>query len=295
MRRPNARELYDFPRLVFPNGWAVHHRQDIDPEAVSYRPPFGHRFVDVWPDIQCVPITNADGSDNLFGRNRAVTVDTIAVKKHVYHVARQLQMLKARSAGQKRPREAPGYSRNRDFNDLFASHGDVAGEATKEQPRNHRRVTFARPEKTEEINEYNPIPSEETVNSEWGVDGVDFVHPSIEHHERFTWRLTPSRRSINLTAGRHREFYDLDLLAFQAGSYASDKEKTEYLETDIDGNLIKGVQLELPEDDYIPAEKPDDGPIEVYATATYAEACLSNRPDCELTVLPSRRSSITSV
>jgi len=45
MRRPNARELFDFPRLVFPDGWAVNHRQDVDPEAVSDRPPFGHRFV----------------------------------------------------------------------------------------------------------------------------------------------------------------------------------------------------------------------------------------------------------
>jgi len=61
MCRPNARELYDFPRLVFPDGWAVNHQKDTDPEAVSDRPPFGHRFVGVWPDIKCVPITNADG------------------------------------------------------------------------------------------------------------------------------------------------------------------------------------------------------------------------------------------
>jgi len=60
MGRPNARELHDFPRLVFPDGWAVNHRQDVDPVLVSDRPPFGHRFVGIWPDIQCVPITNRD-------------------------------------------------------------------------------------------------------------------------------------------------------------------------------------------------------------------------------------------
>jgi len=72
MRRPNAKELHDFPRTVFPDDWAVSHREDIDPEAVSDRPPFGHRFVGIWPDIKCVPITNADGTDNFFGRNRSV-------------------------------------------------------------------------------------------------------------------------------------------------------------------------------------------------------------------------------
>jgi len=35
MRRPNAREMYNFPRTVFPDNWAVSHNADIDPEAVS--------------------------------------------------------------------------------------------------------------------------------------------------------------------------------------------------------------------------------------------------------------------
>jgi len=42
MRRPNARELYEFPRLVFPDKWAVSHRKDINAEAASDQPPFGH-------------------------------------------------------------------------------------------------------------------------------------------------------------------------------------------------------------------------------------------------------------
>jgi len=92
MRKPNARELYDFPRLIFPDGWAVNHRQDIDPEAVSDRPPFGHRFVGVWPDIKYVPITNADGIDNIFGRNRAVTIDTVAMRKTGSLIDKHVQM-----------------------------------------------------------------------------------------------------------------------------------------------------------------------------------------------------------
>jgi len=33
----------------------------------------------------------------------------------------------------------------------------------------------------------------------------------------------------------YRESYDMDLLPFQAGSYATDEEETEYLESDLDG------------------------------------------------------------
>jgi len=38
----------------------VSHRVDVDPEAVSDRPPFCHRFLGVSPNIRCVPITNFD-------------------------------------------------------------------------------------------------------------------------------------------------------------------------------------------------------------------------------------------
>jgi len=39
-------------------------------------------------------------------------------------------------------------------------------------------------------------------------------------------------------------------------------EETDYLEADIDGRLIKGVQLEIPEEDHIP-EPTDDMPAQV--------------------------------
>jgi len=107
MRRPNAREMHYFPRTIFPDDWAVSYRKDIDPESVFDRPPFGHRFVGVWPDIRCVPITNSDGSDNMFGQNRSVTVDTVTVHRADYFVNGQLQMLRARSITQKRHRESP--------------------------------------------------------------------------------------------------------------------------------------------------------------------------------------------
>jgi len=68
MRRPNARENYNFPRTVRPDDWVITHRVDVDPEAVSNRPPFCHRFVGVWPNIRCMPISNADGSNALFGK-----------------------------------------------------------------------------------------------------------------------------------------------------------------------------------------------------------------------------------
>jgi len=51
MRKPNAREMHDFPRAVFPDDWAVSHREDIDPESVSDRPPFCHQFMGVWPNV----------------------------------------------------------------------------------------------------------------------------------------------------------------------------------------------------------------------------------------------------
>jgi len=69
MRRPNARENYNFPPTVFPDDWAVSHRVDIDPEAASDRLPFCHRFVGVWPNIPCVPISNADDYNASFGFN----------------------------------------------------------------------------------------------------------------------------------------------------------------------------------------------------------------------------------
>jgi len=115
MRRPNTKELYDFPRLVFSDGWAVIHRQDIDLEAVSDRAPFGHQFVGVWSNIQCVPIANAEGTDNVFGRNRSTTIDTVAVRATKVNIDRHVEMLKTKSGGQKRQRESPGFDPNRKF------------------------------------------------------------------------------------------------------------------------------------------------------------------------------------
>jgi len=70
MRKPNERERHQFPRSVFPDEWAVSQRPDIDPADVSDRPPPHHRFVGRWPNVCCVPICNADGTDNLFGLSR---------------------------------------------------------------------------------------------------------------------------------------------------------------------------------------------------------------------------------
>jgi len=50
----------------------------------------------------------------------------------------------------------------------------------------------------------------------------------------------------------------MDLLPFQAGSYASDVEETEY---DIDANLVRRVQLEAPEEYYDVTETTDEKPV----------------------------------
>jgi len=74
------------------------------------------------------------------------------------------------------------------------------------------------------------------------------------------------------------ESYDLDLLAFQAGSYASDEEETTYLEADVDGRLIKGAQIETPEDDYIPGTT-DNMPGQAHSTQTIDAGDLANEPN----------------
>jgi len=174
MRRPNARELYNFPRLIFPDGWAVNHREDID-----------------------VPITNADGTDNTFGCNRTLTIDTVAVRTTNINIDRHIQMLKTRSAGQKRQREAPGFDKDYEYRNWIASHGDVAGDLDVRECTSHRRVTFDDEtfRDTEEVATPAPIPTA-VVNTEWGIDGDDFPYPSTEHRERVTRRLAPSRRMI---------------------------------------------------------------------------------------------------
>jgi len=242
--------------------------------------------VGVWPNFQCVPISNSDGTDNVFGRNQSTTVDTVAVRATNISINRYSYILKARSAEQKRQRESPGYDHGHEFREWMASHGDVAGTPRGKSPRVHGRVTFDDKDEAfadvEETEVPNPIPlnpSEETVNNEWGVDGEDSPHPSTEHRERYTWQAAPSRRLINLTAGRHRESYDLDLLAFQAGSYASDEEETDYLESDIDGQLIKGVQLQMPEEDHDATKSTDETPGQAPTTIPIDAEDLANEPD----------------
>jgi len=279
MRQPNARKLYDFPRLVFPDEWAVFHREHIDPEAVSDQPPFGHPFVGVWPDIRCVPIANADGTDSTFGRNRSVTADTVAVRKADSLTDRNVQMMSARSIGQKRQRESPGFDRNCEFKEWIASHGDVTGDRKTGGPRPYRRVTFDQPETFDvagELAEPTPVPTEGVINNEWGVDGDDSSHPSTEHRERITWHLAPSRILIRHTEERYRVSYDMDLLPFQAGS---DEEETDYLETNLDGELISGVKLEVPEGDEDLVKTTEGRLGQVYSTDRTCTASLAIQPD----------------
>jgi len=168
MRLPIARGLFDFPRLVFPDGWAVNYRQDVDPEAVSDKPPFGHRFVGQWPGIQCVPITNNDGSDNTFGRNRSVAVDTIAMRQADRTIENNMQSLRTISIAENCRRESPGFDTGREYREWIASHGDVDGDHSVRKHIVHRSVKIEdRDETFDDVHEDTtsiPVPPEETVS-----------------------------------------------------------------------------------------------------------------------------------
>jgi len=119
-------------------------------------------------------------------------------------------------------------------------------------------------------------PTTVAATNEWRVDGFGPLHPSTEHKEsRITWRSAPSCIAIGGKQGRYRESYDLDLLAFQAGSNASDEEESTYLENDIDGHITKGVPLEQSEDDSIPEDKPG----QAHSTPTIDAEDLANEPE----------------
>jgi len=152
-------------------------------------------------------------------------------------------MLRARSIGIKRQHESPGVEANRRYLSWVASLGDVTGGSCVSPSHLHRRVTIDDENETfgdaSEAVQPTAISLEGTVNSEWGVDGDGPPHPSTEHREgQITWRSAPSRIPLSYKEGRYRESYDLDLLAFQAGLYASDEEETTYLESDVDGHLF---------------------------------------------------------
>jgi len=216
-------------------------------------------------------------------------VDTIAVHQADCNIKRNTQLLRTRSIAEKRRGESPGFDTGREYRNWITSQGDVAGDYSEREHIVHRRVEIEdRDETFDDVHDDTtsiPVLPEETasspevnINYEWGGDGVEFPYPSTKNCKRVTWRLAPSRRNINLTAGCHRETYDLDLLAFQAGSNASDEEETDYLEADIDGRLIKGVPLEIPEEDYI-LETTNDMPGQAHSTPAIDAGDLANVPD----------------
>jgi len=71
----------------------------------------------------------------------------------------------------------------------------------------------------------------------------------------------------------------MNLLPFQADSYASDEEEKDYLESNLDGNLIDGVKLEAPEEDEDVTETPDDRPRQAHATDETYKAGLATQSD----------------
>jgi len=71
----------------------------------------------------------------------------------------------------------------------------------------------------------------------------------------------------------------MDLLPFQAGSYASDEEEVDYLDTDLNGEWIDGVKLERPEEDEDDVITTDDWPGQAHATDETYKAGLATQPD----------------
>jgi len=156
------------------------------------------------------------------------------------------------------------------------------------RPQSSRRVTFEdQPDPFENAEENaeggavsTPPPTEAAnTNSEWGVEEDVSSHPSIDRRERVIWKLAPSRILIRPTEERYRVSYDMDLLPFQAGADESSEEEEDYLDVNLDGELIDGVKLETPEiDDDLNVNQSDDRPVQVHSTdGTYTAASQSSR------------------
>jgi len=76
----------------------------------------------------------------------------------------------------------------------------------------------------------------------------------------------------------------MDLLPFKAGADASDEEETNYLDVNLDGELIDGVKLETPEED----DDPDDKPGKVHSTTeTYKAYSAAAHLDSDVCALES--------
>jgi len=86
---------------VFTDECAVSQQPDIDPADVFDRPPPHHRFVGRWPNVCCVPICNAEGTDNLFGLNREhyITKNPLRFTNQPMTDDWQLSQVKGRSDG----------------------------------------------------------------------------------------------------------------------------------------------------------------------------------------------------
>jgi len=89
----------------------------------------------------------------------------------------------------------------------------------------------------------------ESTKRKWGADEDVTPTPSTKHKERIIWKCPPSCVLIRPTEERYRVSYDMDLLLFQAGADASSEEKEDYLDLNLDGDLVSGVKIELPEED----------------------------------------------
>jgi len=75
----------------------------------------------------------------------------------------------------------------------------------------------------------------------------------------------------------------MDLLPFQVSANASDEEEADYLDVNLDSELIDGVNLEAPEaDDDLIMNTPDDKPGQVHTTETYKAHLAAAHQDSDV-------------
>jgi len=94
-------------------------------------------------------------------------MDIVAVRKFDHFIDGHLQMMHARSIGQKGQRTSPGFGKNKEFKEWIASHGDVTGSLETAGPRAYRMVTFDQRETFDDVEEdaaSASLPTEEVNN-----------------------------------------------------------------------------------------------------------------------------------
>jgi len=186
--------------------------------------------VGAWPNIQCVPISNADSADNIFGLNRSndVTINPLQLDTPPINCNWQLSQIKGggdarelhRAQDRHRILQEQIQDRERRWGKCWACDIErcnvTLGRLSPYPPATSTEVTGLCTEVEEgeiativlqavmppplvafEENQGNSPPTTVVeIRSEWGVKGVVPSHPTVDHVERIAWKAPPSRFDI---------------------------------------------------------------------------------------------------